>query len=304
MKINSSLYSLFIFMLSCSYIPVQSQSDSSRRWKFTDLYFHNGFVIWQDAAANIQDFSKLAPISRIIKYDYTGFSSSQYTTSNSMPCINLTAGLQVRNKVRNKAGIFNPNHQFRIGFSYFWDGNINYSVYRYDRKHIDTVSTPLGNLYFDSVRYRRTNMNYSYNQLRLDASYIIRKPISGRWSYRSGIGFTAGFSTFSTVNISYTESQYIEASPNRYGQVFQSGSGLVFPIDIIRTESYRKKSNIGLSVYIPLGIAFKLSRKHVFWKRVQAFIELRPGINLLIIPELRSYTNGYMSNSTGLQVNL
>jgi len=51
-----------------------------------------------------------------------------------------------------------------------------------------------------------------------------------------------------------------------------------------------------------LGIDFRIGKKREFWKRTHLFYELRPGINVTSIPELRPITNASVQHGIGLRV--
>ncbi len=281
---------LLLSGLSC----LQAQDSSGRQLKLTDMYIHNGFAVAPGAHVNIHDFRSLAPGSDILKGDYSGFHPYRSYSNSSNNTIYIQLGFQTRNK-RTKH--FNPNRQFRLGFSYWSDIGFSASMSHQVAKQFDTISTPQGNLYYDSVHTRGLSMEYNSNQLRLDASYIFKTDAAARWSLYSGVGISAGMSLNNFLTIQSTNAYSIQ--PESYG----GGRSHTYASDS-KTESFRMKSNYGASVYIPLGLDFRIGKKRPFWKRLHLFLEGRPGINFLVVPDLTTFASGYINNSFGLRVGL
>lgn len=142
-------------------------------------------------------------------------------------------------------------------------------------------------------------MNYTSEQLRFDGSLIFRTDAQARWSLYTSIGITAGMSINAQTDIFYDKMERTEMNypnGNNYSSYSYSGSYNY------ETEKYRNKNNFGLSTYIPMGIDFRIGKKREFWKWTHLFYELRPGINMTSIPELRTITNASIQHGLGLKV--
>jgi hypothetical protein len=150
----------------------------------------------------------------------------------------------------------------------------------------------------DSIIRKNLGMKYSSEQLRFDGSLIFRTNPEARWSLFTGIGITAGFSFNAYSEIYFSQTNSIEARfPNGNSSTYYSHFGNDW-----ETEKFRNKNNLAFSTYIPMGIDFRIGKKSEFWKQTHLFYEIRPGINMTSIPELRTLTNRTIQHGLGLKV--
>jgi hypothetical protein len=300
MKTNCIIF-IFISLLPLMHLSAQ---DTSKRCRgVTDIYLQNGFMVSRSISANIDDFRRLAPESQILKTNFNG-----YTHYNNYDIIyndyNTNAGfafsaLLARDLRNRRTGISNPNRQFRIGLTYISQTGFSNSM-RKERHHIyDTVSTPQGNLYYDSVETKTVQMKYGSEQIRLDVSLIFRTDANARWSLYGGIGLSAGTSLNSFIQIYQNTSNYIQTRGALIGYNYANSGVYDY-----HEETFRMKPNYGANVYIPLGVDFRMGRKRPFWKRLHLYMEMRPGISMMAIPGLPAFTTGQMHNGFGLRVKL
>ena len=207
-------------------------------------------------------------------------------------------GLQFNDKQKT---FYEGNPLLRVGISYISGTTLTGGLFDEVRKPYDTLtSSQTGQtVYIDSINTKNYSMSYTSEQLRLDGSLIFRTNPESRWSIFTGMGITAGVSFNANTNIYYNSNGKAEAryaNGNSFSSYGYSSSAN------IKTEKFRNKTNIGLSIYIPLGIDFRIGKKREFWKRTHLFYELRPGINVTSIPELRPITTASVQHGLGLRV--
>jgi len=207
-------------------------------------------------------------------------------------------GIQFSDKPKTT---YKANPLLRLGVSYFSGTSLTGSFYKEDRKTCDTLtSTQTGRtVYLDSVTTKSYSMNYSSEQLWFDGSLIFRTNPKARWSLFAGIGITAGFSINANTEIYYSKSDWIAArhpDGNHLFLYFSAGS-----YDS-KEEKYRNKNNFSASTFIPLGINYRIKKNGEFLKPIYLFYELRPGIYITSIPELRTITNANIQHWFGLRV--
>ena len=122
-----------------------------------------------------------------------------------------------------------------------------------------------------------------------------------RWSLYTGFGASLGVSINAKTDIYYSKNKFSET-------MFQNGN-LIYENtrndgDEYETETFRNKTNIGLSAYVPLGIDFRIGKKNEFWKRAHLYYELRPGLNMTTIPELRTIINPGIQYGLGFRFSI
>ena len=108
---------------------------------------------------------------------------------------------------------------------------------------------------------------------------------------------TGGLSIKASTDIDYTRSSSTEI-------IYSDGTSNSHHTYDERYESevFINENISAFSVYLPMGIDFRMGRKKEFWKRLHLFYEIRPGIDFIKIPELGNFSNGSFQNGFGLKV--
>jgi hypothetical protein len=287
-----------LLFATISFAAFGQEPKTIKKISIQDIYIQTGFFSENNYNTSLSDFKALAPQSVLLNNDMSDYlqSSGINTTTNNMFSIML--GLQFSDK--EKAS-YKANPLLRLGINYFSGTSITSGFYKEERFPYDTLtSSQTGQTAFvDSLTSKRYSMNYSSEQLRLDGSLIFRTNPEARWSLFAGIGVNAGLSINANTDIYYRENSRTET---RYtnGSTFSSYGN--YNPDNGKTENFKNKSNFGLSTYIPMGVDFRIGKKKEFWKRTHLFYELRPGINITSIPELRTVTNSSIQHGLGIRV--
>lgn len=298
MKIINILFAIILLTVYSSVFGQKQQLKTVKRISIHDFYIKTGFFSEHNTNGTLADFKTLAPQSVLLNNNMTDFSQSVgfSITGNSM--LSIMLGLQFSDKQKT---IYKANPLLRLGISYFSGTTLTGGSYKEDRKPYDTLtSTQTGQtVYIDSVTSKNYSVNYSSEQLRFDGSLIFRTNPEDRWSIFTGIGITAGLSINANTDIYYSNYGRTETL---YANGSTSSSYNYSGYNNSKTEKFKNKSNFGSSIYIPMGIDFKIGKKREFWKRTHLFYELRPGINIASIPELRTIINASLQHGLGLRV--
>ncbi|MFA5781797.1 MAG: hypothetical protein WC868_05955 [Bacteroidales bacterium] len=300
MKINNLLSAVILLTVSFSVFGQEQQPKTIKKISIHDIYIQAGLFSERNRTGTLGDFNGLAPNSVLLEKslafaEYAPYNGSNLT-SNSMFSVML--GIQFSDKQKT---IYKANPLLRLGVSYFSGTTLTGSLYKEDRKPYDTLtSAQTGQtVYLDSVTTNDYGMSYSSEQLRFDGSLIFRTNPEARWSLFAGIGITAGLSINANTDIYYSK---FGGTETRYPNGNTSSSYSYSSSYNSKTEKYRNKNNFGASTFIPMGIDFRIGKKSEFWKRTHLFYELRPGINITSIPELRTITNSSIQHGLGLRV--
>jgi hypothetical protein len=297
MKTFHILSTLLLSTIALTTSGQELQPKAIKKISINDVYIQTGFYSENNTNGTLADFKKLAPQSALLQNNLTDFyeSSGFSTTTNNMFSIML--GLQFSDK--EKAS-YKANPLLRLGVSYFSGTSITSGFYKEERFPYDTLtSSQTGQtIFIDSINTKNYSMNYSSEQLRLDASLIFRTNPEARWSLFAGIGVNAGLSINANTAIYFnryesSDTRFINGNTSSYSYSNTDNS---------KTENFQNKSNFGLSTYIPMGVDLRLGKKNEFWKRTHLFYELRPGVNITSIPELGTITNSSIQHGLGLRV--
>jgi hypothetical protein len=134
-------------------------------------------------------------------------------------------------------------------------------------------------------------MDYRSQQLRIESSLIYRTNAEKRWSVYAGIGASLGLSYNAQTHISYSTTDYFSGNYANNSGSYDYGF-----------EHFRNKTNISTSVFVPMGVDFRIGKNKEFWKRLHLYYEMKPALSFLSVPELRTFTSVNMINSFGLKV--
>lgn len=298
MKTIKILSAVIMMALSFSVFGQEQPKKTIKKISIHDIFVQTGFLSMRDTDGTLTDFKTLVPQSVLLHSNLTDYSSSGGFSRTSNTMFSIMLGIKFSDKQKTT---YKTNPLLRLGVSYFSGTSLTGGLYKEYRKPYDTLtSSQTGQAYYiDSVTTQNYSMDYSSEQLRFDGSLIFRTNPEARWSLFAGIGITAGLSINANTYIYYSKYDRTETNNlngNNYSSYSYSGS------DNSKTENYRNKNNFGLTTYIPMGIDFKIGKKREFWKRTHLFYELRPGINLTSIPELRTITNANVQHGLGLRV--
>jgi len=289
-KILSALMLLTVSFSVCG----QDTTQNISRISIHDVFVQTGFLAERSNNGSLFDFRVLAPQSHLLYNNLSGFTSPKGFNRNGNSVFSISMGLQFRDKDHEK---YKANPLLRLGISYFSGNNLTASYTREDHTPYDTLtSAHTGDVYYiDSVTTQYYNMDYSSKQIRFDGSLIFRTKSDARCSLYAGVGISAGLSINTNTNISYSKMTRTETEDGSFsGNYDYSNSDI--------TENYINHPGFGASADIPMGIDFRLGKKNEFWKQLHFFYETRPGVSIIVIPEIRTLANISAQHALGLRV--
>ena len=269
------------------------------KWQVRDLSFQYGLNTRVGTLVQTADFAKLMPDSEILKRDLSGFNRTSSTYIDPVSAASVLVGFNLRDY---DAATSRPLHQFRVGLTYFSNGGLYNSYSRLTRTPSDTLTSPQTGqqIFLDSVHHEHISMGYSAEQIHLDASYLLRFNLDARFSFFTGFGATAGFSLNSYSNVSDTHWGTLEGRDAGGNYIYLSNSSGASHRDTY--EAVTNKTSYGFSAYVPIGIDFRVSRRGNLFSKMHLFLETRPGINFLVVPELRTFKKAQQATSLGLRI--
>lgn len=296
MKNGHVLLVVISLLFSFSISAQEEKQKTVKRINIYDVCLWDGQFLERSTISSLHVFRELAPESVLLKNDFTNYSTLRLLNLTNNPMYSAFFGIKLRNKEKTA---YKTNSHLRIGLSYFSGTSLTYTIYKSDRKTYYTLINAGQTTYFDSVTTKSYNMFYSSEQFRLDGSLIYHTNPQSGWSLFSGIGITAGFSINAATSIYYSHDEKTEA---RNSTSSNSSPPLIFDFEDMKSEKFRNKNNFGSSVFIPMGIDFRIGKKKEFWKRIHLFYEARPGVNITFIQKKQFAANASLQHGFGLRI--
>jgi hypothetical protein len=278
----------------------EQQPAKIKKINLYDLSVQIGSFSYPATNGALADFKALSPESVLLNNHVADFSQSGSFNLINNTLFSVLLGFQFSDKQKI---LYKANPVLRLGISYYSGTTLQGGLFKMNSKPYDTLtSSQTGQVvYIDSVYTQNYSMDYLSEQLRLDGSVIFRTNPEARWSLYAGIGFTVGLSVNANTEIYYskygrTETRYPNGNTSYSYPYYYPGSY------ISKTETFRNKTNFGVSTYIPMGVDFRIGKKGEFWKRTHLFYEVRPSLNFTAIPELRTSTHTSVQHGLGLRI--
>lgn len=297
MKSNYFLSAIAVVALT---LPLSGQDQSSkpvRNIAIQNVDLQLGFLTLSNHYGSLEDFKRLAPASVLLSRDLSSYSQLEVLHTATAGMFNVAVGFHFGNK---KISEYRQNPILTIGVNYYKSSIITRSMKLETRLPYDTLlSNQTGQSYYiDSVNTKNYDMEYSSEQLRLDAALIFRTNPQARVSVFTGFGINGGISIASRTDISYHEDYHFKTG----NELLFSYSGGVNCIDnSYESETFANEGNYDIFVYVPIGGDMRLAKKNRFWRKMHLLVELKPGITYSTIPELGSNASGNLQVEIGIR---
>lgn len=294
MKIN-------LLMLLLPAICLGQETAPTCRFKVSNVWINFGAYSINQPVLTADDFRKLAPKSELLKTDFTAFNNGgNYFTDDYYDDLNSQStfeGLVGIKFLKKKTGSYKSNPELRLGFIYQNGTSFSRSYRDSEVFPYDTLTSGQTGqvLYVDSIKTTNFTMNHESEQIRFHASLLFRYKPEARWSLYGGAGVSAGTIINAQTQIYYNYTEY-----TNYSYTSSSPS----PNNESKSESFNNKSGVTFSSFVTAGLDFRLGKKREFWQRFHICYEIRPMIDYMNIPELRSFTNGVVHQSFALRFNI
>jgi len=259
--------------------------------KISDGYFLAGVLMSNPNPSSVDDFRQIFPESRLLNQDFSQYENNVGYTFNQSSSFYAAMAIDFLDKA---TGQYRPNIQFRVGVGITPITGLGSYYSNESRFRFDTLNTSQP-IYVDSIYSRSTGMSYSASNVNLDLSFLVRTSPENRWVLYSGIGVSGGITLDSYVEINHYSNSRLQSTDieNSYYESQSSAS---------EREFKRMDPGFAGSVYLPLGVSYRLSEKNDFWRKVNLVVEGRPMVEWNQIPELGLYTNTTFMASFGVKI--
>lgn len=278
-----------LFSTSITLLPAQ-------KIKVSEVSIALGAYGESNPSATVNDFYALAPNSQLLPGDLNDYKKYYDFSSNGGFTSSILLGFQFLSKDENE---YKANPLLRVGLTFKSGDLISASTFKETRTTIDTlVSQSSGQKYpLDSVSYESYGLYYRSQQIKLDASLIFRTNPKARWFLFGGFGGTIGTTINNKTTINYHQYDYTSK---------KNEDVLFFPNNpsnhSSKNESFVNQNSMVYSIYVPLGVDFRISNNNEFWKRIHLFYEMQPAVNFTPVPELKTFNNIAFQNNLGIKI--
>jgi hypothetical protein len=272
-----------------------AQPKPKGRLQLADLYIQTGMFHYIEAPLGLADYRLLAPNSVLLKQDFSSYNNPNYPLTVSSGHFSMLAGINFREK---------PNWQLRVGFSQSSEYLSNLNLYKWVNKPYDTLtSAQTGQqILVDSVYRTSYHFRHERQMMRVEASLIYRTNPERRWGFYAGIGVSVNLSLNSKTTITEYQDAYTEQKTNAYNTP-RYFSYISTELNN-KTEQFTNKNSVGYSFFTPLGVDFRVGKKHPLWSRVHLTYEIRPMVQVSSVNGLQKFSDFALQHNIGLRLRL
>lgn len=197
-----------------------------------------------------------------------------------------------------KLGAINQKREIRMGIGINSGNRSSFSFQETESTLADTYYSVNGNpnIYQEQLNTEEYSYSEQYTELNFSLSYLFKTDIKKRVHFYTGFGVEYGFTLLSFVDIYHYESStsnfYTSTNYNNQTLINQYSNGIIFTSQSDRTNISSPTHFI--RAQIPIGINLRFSNNHSFFKHLNIYSELNPGIEIQMAPNNFTYTNPYL----------
>lgn len=199
---------------------------------------------------------------------------------------------------RNKKGILKPQLRIGLHFGSYTLGNLG-AYFQTNTYRVDTfISTRTGEMYFvDSIHKEFTSLDANAKMLGVNFDYIYRLRSDKKLSLYFGVGGSINTSLSNILRASFNE--YNTSGSNQGNHYYKND---YFVSRVVDSKKLRNLSTF--SLYVPIGVNYRLSNKSALLKHVNVFGEIQPGLEFSSMSGISSNLGFRMVAASGLRISL
>lgn len=287
---------VLVLLVFIGYLQAQTNNEEKKKCKITAFNISMGFS-GVFAPNTIEDYYSLK--NSIKKPDLivnpSGMQNNHYYTSmsgNASPKISI--GITPYSKKRNE---YRENRELRIGVGFNFGNRRWYSFYGKESVPFDTLQSTSDNtqVYADSVFVRAYDYSENFVDFNVSISYLFKTDVQKRVYLYAGVGVEYGIALRYYLSVKSYESDYVSyyvGEPDfddkyqyYYGKQNNSGK---------HVDANMKGSAQFVRVFVPIGINFRISNNNYFFKHLNIYSELSPGIEFQMVSGEKTFVNPYV----------
>lgn len=277
---------------------------------YLETYFSWGAIIYSAPTLLLSDAKLLTPNSKILQGDLSNFTRSfgfagfgnqiGYSTHNPINSSAIGGAVfeaQLGNYNFGKAKDRKRSPQLRVGFGYGSTQSVGGFWSNTSTSPSDTfVSSGGKKIFTDSVSYESVNVSYSSSQARVMADILFHTNPDRRFSIYVGIGLQLGATFNNQTQVYYAASNYITSGKDQNLEVISRGE------TTSKNEWNNNKGGWLIGAYVPMGVSYRLGKTTNVLNQTSVFMEFKPGITAMAIPELQTYLLPFVQSNYGVRV--
>ncbi|MEX1132821.1 MAG: hypothetical protein WEC15_06325 [Flavobacteriales bacterium] len=256
------------------------------------VYLASGASSIDDRLLLSSDYRLLLAGTEFTEEDLSAYRQTNNFWSNNGGSRAVVLGIGIHPFMNNER----KGPELRMGVSYtsVRAGGIGYE--RSDRYPLDTlVSSSTGIVFFvDSIHTSRYDMGHNAERFGLEGSLIFLTSGRSRWSLQGGVGLAFGARANARTWVNKVEE----------GVVNYPGTSWRNDLIASRNEEVENSGGMWVAFQVPIGVAFRLSRRSNLLGRMDLYIEGRPGMLVQGTRELGIITSVGSQSLFGLRVRL
>lgn len=292
---NTSLILLFLLMVSLSY----SQDKAHKSFNISSFNISLGSSR-ASVSSSISDYYSLKEMveNPEVFIDPNDFSENYYG-QNFTDAFSTKIQIGITPYSKNK-GAVNMNREIRIGVGMNSGTRRSFAFIESETMVVDTFYSVNGNPNIYQEVHTSNEYSYyeKYTELNFNLAYLFKTDVQKRVHFYAGLAAEYGITLQSYISVYHyetTATNYSHSENNPIGFYSYSENcclegqsdqtKLINPTHFIRT-------------YFPIGINFRFSNNNAFFKHLNIYSEISPGIEYQIAPNKFSYINPYLGLAT------
>jgi len=284
---------MLLAILAFTHLTYGQKSNS---YSVSDIFISGGAQLYSVPNYQLSDIQKLAPNSKILSQDLSGYNSSYWGNNYTQEGAGIFSAQLAFKKNKEKANT-TPNPIFRMGISYGSFNTLSDQRYKTTSTPYDTLtSNRTGEtIYIDSFYTQGVIASHTKQQLRIEGAIIFQTETQRRLSFYAGAALAVGVS----FNAETRVSEYAYAYGGGYNTFFYNSN-----LGAYNTETFANKSSWTAEVGIPLGANLRLGKTTPLLNQFNLFFEVKPSIGFIDVPEVKTLVLPTLQNSIGIRYSL
>lgn len=268
-----------------------AQGESPAKWKIQNFSLSNGFGHPEVQTVDQARLQRLNPGSDFAQLSFTGFKRQPYYNGNGM---DFTGWIELYKKKDDGTA---PHFTFRLGVSdsrYSVVGQ-EYAIKEEGRYDTLTSSGSGDQIFIDSSRTTIYSFDYRIHTTTLNFGTQISSNRSRRWSVYAGAEVQLGIAT--------GRAQYKYKAWTRYDDEEVNGIGAYHELisKPVQQEEYSSGIGFAAGLVAPIGVQFRIAKENSFFTHTRLFMEFRPTLSMVSVPEGGSFTSALMFRNVGFK---
>lgn len=245
------------------------------------------------------DFMKLAPNTQLYPSGPVDDIRMGMMTSWNASLFNIQLG---GSPVLKESGEKSTHRAWRVGLmGQSFRSNL-YSTIIKNSHRVDTLFQGSGGSiygFIDSTERAFSNGYYQATTIKVDLAHIWSTGLDKRFNLYTGLGLNAGINLSPRTEI--VNSRWSSADVVGIDGQMISSSGSYYSNYDFQRETFRNRTGAAASVYLPIGLDFRVGQKRAYLKNLHVFSELRPTLHWTYVPETRTYVFPTFQSTVGLK---